>query len=107
MALCDAASINIENQKQRAYVEEKQRDLLYGRFNKRDTQPKQDEKLQAKLDHVNKMRRLYMHPRSTRMSPSLHGMDSNRLKTRQNPDEWEEEVDDLVKWTNSLDDSMI
>lgn len=76
---------------------EEQRTLIYGKFQR--PQKGEDAK-QAKIDKVNKMRKIYLQPRTPRRTPiSLEG---TRIE-----DAWEGEVDALVAWSQNLDDGML
>jgi len=76
--------------------------LMYGRMNKNNVN--EEEQRRAKLDKVNKMRKIYLQPRSpVKKSADPSSRPITQPVDRQVLEPWEAEVDDLVAWTNKLD----
>ncbi|XP_071799292.1 ubiquitin-conjugating enzyme E2 U-like isoform X2 [Asterias amurensis] len=70
--------------------------LMYGNFtSKPDKKDSQDKK----LDHINKMRKIYLPSRKIAPPPSTAQSEIG--------DPWEKDVDDLVEWTANLDEEEL
>ncbi|XP_071500601.1 ubiquitin-conjugating enzyme E2 U-like [Diadema antillarum] len=70
--------------------------LMYGKFGPKQSKEPQD-KESKRLEHINKMRKIYL-PRRSVPPPSTAPSEA---------DAWEKEVDDLVAWTNDLDEDEL
>ncbi|KAK2158312.1 hypothetical protein LSH36_173g09005 [Paralvinella palmiformis] len=74
--------------------------LVYGKFkdnNLTDAQLKE-----AKLEKVNQMRKIYMRPKTSSRRTPISLYEGGPENTRVGDEHWEEEVDNLVAWTNNL-----
>lgn len=91
--------------------------LMYGKFRPK---PSNEETQQAKLDHLQKMRKIYLQPRTShRTTPvpisarglketSLLGSHTQAVEDGDEEEEmWGKEVDDLVAWSTKLDDHAL
>ncbi|XP_022105524.1 ubiquitin-conjugating enzyme E2 U-like isoform X2 [Acanthaster planci] len=70
--------------------------LMYGNF---AAKPNKADSQERKLDHINKMRKIYLPSRKIVPPPSTAQSDTG--------DPWEKEVDDLVEWTANLDEGEL
>lgn len=84
--------------------------LVYGRFKDKSKASQKDDK-QAKMDKVDQMRKMYLQAKSPRKTPaslrgeSRDGTSSARPDVPREP--WDQEAEDLVKWTNDLNEDHL
>ncbi|GFO03083.1 ubiquitin-conjugating enzyme e2 u [Plakobranchus ocellatus] len=79
--------------------------LMYGKFK---SQPSMESVRDAKIAHLERMKRIYLAPRQSPLPPREEIDIGKSLPALQATDaNWEKEVDDLVNWTNTLDSNAI
>ncbi|XP_077980950.1 ubiquitin-conjugating enzyme E2 U-like [Glandiceps talaboti] len=79
--------------------------LMYGNFAPKMSETEIQNK---KLGQLNKMKRIYFQKRlPERMAPPPSSAQSEQGEQHAPDEPWEKEVDDLVEWTNNLDEQQI
>ncbi|XP_002732357.1 ubiquitin-conjugating enzyme E2 U-like [Saccoglossus kowalevskii] len=82
---------------------EEHNSLMYGNFARKQSEKEMADK---KMEQLNKMRRIYFQKKLEKPAPPPSSAQSEQGD--HHPDEpWEKEVDDLVEWTNKLDEQEI
>ncbi|XP_064606573.1 ubiquitin-conjugating enzyme E2 U-like [Liolophura sinensis] len=78
--------------------------LIYGRFTNKLTE---HEEKAAKLEKLNRMKKIYLPPRKPLSSPVPNNSVETVERVFMKEEPWETEVDDLVNWSSKLDTNFV